>query len=44
MLPLSALFVAIGCTTRLDHLDTYVMTQMARRQVAGLSLAIVQDG
>jgi CubicO group peptidase (beta-lactamase class C family) len=28
----------------LDSLDAYVRTQMARREVSGLSLAIVQDG
>jgi len=29
---------------RLDSLDAYVRVQMARRQIAGLSLAIIQNG
>ncbi len=44
VLPLSALFFAMGSATPSDDLDTFVMAQMARRHVAGLSLAIVQDG
>ena len=30
--------------SRLDSLDAYVRTQMARRHIRGLSLAIIQDG
>ena len=30
--------------TRLDSLDAFVTAQMARRNIAGLSLAIIQDG
>ena len=30
--------------TRLDSLDAFVTAQMARRHIAGLSLAIIQDG
>jgi CubicO group peptidase (beta-lactamase class C family) len=30
--------------SRLDSLDAYVREQMARRHIAGLSLAIIQDG
>jgi len=30
--------------SRLDSLDAYVKAQMARRQIRGLSLAIIQDG
>jgi len=30
--------------SRLDSLDAYVRTQMARRQIRGLSLAIIQNG
>jgi CubicO group peptidase (beta-lactamase class C family) len=52
-LPRLALLV-LGCvapaadlraqTSRLDSLDQYVRTQMARRHIAGASLAIIQDG
>ena len=47
-LPLS--FALLGCATgasgtpRADDLDTFVGAQMARRQIPGLSLAIIQDG
>jgi CubicO group peptidase (beta-lactamase class C family) len=27
-----------------DHLDTFIQTQMAQREIKGLSLAIIQDG
>jgi CubicO group peptidase (beta-lactamase class C family) len=39
-----ALVFAAGSSTPRDDLDTFVMTQMARRHISGLSLAIIQDG
>jgi CubicO group peptidase (beta-lactamase class C family) len=44
LVPLSALLFATGSASAPDDLDTFVMDQIARRHVAGLSLAIVQDG
>lgn len=48
LLPLSAFL--LGCTTSApgvreqDDLDRFVLAQMARRNVPGLSLAVIQDG
>ena len=46
--PVALFLAAAPCLhaqrTRLDSLDTYVREQMARRHIAGLSLAIIQDG
>ena len=39
-----ALAFATGSSKPRDDLDTFVMTQMARRHIPGLSLAVVQDG
>ena len=51
-----SLLVLIACTvpagsalaqagqTRLDSLDAYIREQMARREIPGLSLAIIQNG
>jgi CubicO group peptidase (beta-lactamase class C family) len=44
LVPLSAFLFATGSTNAPDDLDTFVTEQMARRHLAGLSLAIVQDG
>ncbi|MEP6730354.1 MAG: serine hydrolase domain-containing protein [bacterium] len=44
LLPLSALLLASGSARAPDDLDNFVTEQITRRHVAGLSLAIVQDG
>ena len=44
LVPLSALLFVAGSASAPDDLDTFVMEQMARRHIAGLSLAVVQDG
>jgi len=47
LLLLACAVPAVGAraqASRLDSLDAYVRTQMARRQVRGLSLAIIQNG
>ena len=44
LIPLSALLLATGSAQAPDDLDAFVLAQMARRHVPGLSLAIIQDG
>ena len=44
LVPLAALLVATGSASAPDDLDTFVMDQMTRRHIAGLSLAVMQDG
>ena len=41
---LSVLLVATASANAPDDLDTFVMDQMARRHIAGLSLAVMQNG
>src|SRR5437667_9624159 len=44
VLALAALVLALSGPRPADEIDTFIHTQMARRQIVGLSLAIVHDG
>lgn len=47
LLPLSLLaplLLLAGGSRRVDDLDQFIQSEMARRQIPGLSLAIIQDG
>jgi CubicO group peptidase (beta-lactamase class C family) len=44
LIGIAALTFATGSSTLRDDLDTFVMTQMSRRHIPGLSLAVIQDG
>ncbi len=44
LVPAAVLLLAAGGTSPKDDLDTFVAAQMARRHLAGLSLAIIDGG
>ena len=44
LLPLLATALICGGMRSTDELDSFIETQMARRQIVGLSLAIIDDG
>ena len=44
LVPLAALAFTIDRPASPDDLDAFVMKQMEQRNIAGLSLAVVQDG
>ncbi len=44
LLPLLAVALICGGMRSTDELDAFVEAQIARRQIVGLSLAIIDDG